>query len=141
MANLFRSIGAIVAGLLVAFVLVMAVELFSSVVHPLPADFDGSMEQMCEHVARYPDWVLAVSVVAWGGTALAGTWIAGKLGNRGSALIVGLLLLTAVAFNVSMLPYPVWFKVATLIAIPSAVVAGIYLSSRREAVALNITEH
>ena len=55
MATVFRSIGAIVAGMLVAFVLVIAVELFSSVVHPLPADFDGSMEQMCEHVARYPN--------------------------------------------------------------------------------------
>lgn len=140
MTTVFRSIGAIVAGLLVAFILVIAVELFSSVVHPIPADFDGSMEQMCEHVARYPNWVLAVVVVAWGGTALAGTYIAGRLGNRWSALVVGLLLVTAVAFNVSMLPYPAWFKAVIMIAVPAAALAGMYLSGRREPAALNVAE-
>jgi uncharacterized membrane protein len=132
MANVFRSIGAVVAGMLLAFVLVMAVELFSSVVHPLPADFDGSMEQMCEHVARYPNWILVVCGAAWAGTALAGTYIAGRLGNRGSALFVGALLLVGVLFNISMLPYPIWFKVGIVIAIALAVAAGIYLSNRRE---------
>ena len=106
MATVFRCIGAVVAALLVAFGLVVAVEMFSAVVHPLPADFAGTMEEMCAHVARYPDWVLAVVVVAWGGTALVSTWIAGRFGNRWCAMFVGLLLLAAVTFNISMLPYP-----------------------------------
>ncbi len=131
MATLLRSIGAIIAGMAVAFILVIAVEAFSAVVHPLPADFDGSMEQMCEHVARYPDWVLAVVVPMWGFTALAGTYIAGRLGNRGAALVVGALLLAGVAFNISMLPYTIWFKVVILLTIPLAVAAGVYLSRGR----------
>jgi hypothetical protein len=135
MGTVFRGIGAIVAGLLVAFGLVVAVELFSAVVHPLPADFDGTMEEMCAHVARYPHWVLAVVVPLWGGTALAGTWIAGRLGNVWCALFVGLLLLAAAVFNISMLPYPMWFKVTMLIAISLAVAAGAYLSRGRAAVA------
>jgi hypothetical protein len=134
MVTILRSILGIVAGLAAGFVLVVAVELFSSVVHPLPADFGGTQEEMCEHVANYPHWVLAVVVPAWTFAALASTWIAGRLGNRASALIVGLLLLAGVAFNVSMLPYPLWFKLASMIAIPAAVVAGINWSGRRAAV-------
>jgi hypothetical protein len=136
MATVFRSIGGIVAGMLVAFLLVIGVEFFSSIVHPIPADFDGSMEQMCEHIVRYPNWVLAVCGAAWGGTALAGTWIAGRLGNRGSALVVALLLLAGVAFNIAMLPYPAWFKAAVLIVIPAAALAGIYLSGRERPAAV-----
>lgn len=140
MATVFRCTGAIAAGMLIAFVLVVAVEFFSAIVHPLPADFKGTMDEMCQHVARYPHWVLAVAALAWGGTALASTWTAGRLGNRGCALFVGLLLLTAVLVNISMLPYPIWFKIVILIAIPAAIVSGLYLSSRRNAAALNITE-
>ena len=131
MAAVFRAVGAIVAGMLVAFILVVAVEVFSSVVHPLPPDFTGTMEEMCQHIERYPPWVLAVVVVAWAGTAFAGTWIAGRLGNRGSALFVGLLLLAGLIFNISMLPYPVWFKVANLIAIPAATYKALSLGGPR----------
>jgi hypothetical protein len=117
--------------MLVAFILVVAVELFGALVHPVPPDFSGTMEEMCQHVERYPNWVLALVVPAWAGTALAGTWIAGRLGSRGCAVVVGLLLLTALVLNISMLPYPIWFKVASVTASASAGVAGVYRSSRR----------
>jgi len=127
-------------GMLVAFILVVAVELFSAVVHPVPPGFGGTQEEMCKHVENYPGWVLAVVVPLWAGSALGGTWIAGRLGNRGSALCVGLLLLAGVVLNISMLPYPIWFKIAILIAIPSAVVSGLHLSTRRNVVALSNPE-
>ena len=47
------------------------------------------------------------------------------------ALVVGLLLLSGVLFNISMLPYPMWFKIVNVIVIPLAIVSGVYLSSRR----------
>lgn len=128
---ILRTIGAVVAGLVVALVLVVGVELFSAVVHPLPESFDGSQEQMCAHVARYPAWVLAVVVPIWGAAALASTWIAGRLGNRASAIVVGALLVAAVGFNVSMLPYPIWFKAACLVVIPVAALAGGYCARGR----------
>ena len=107
-----RGVGAVVAAMVVAFLLVIAVELFSAVVHPVPADFDNSMDAMCAHVARYPHWVLAVVVLMWAGIALIATWIAGKLGYLAAALVTGLLLFVAATSNVAMLPYPAWFKVA-----------------------------
>jgi hypothetical protein len=90
---------------------------------------------MCQHVERYPNWVLAIVVPAWAGTALASAWLAGRIGNRECALVVGVLLLAALLFNLSMLPYPIWFKAANLIAIPCAVVFAAYLSSRAVATA------
>ena len=54
MPTAFRVVAAIAAGMTVAFILVVAVELFSAVVHPVPPDFNGSMEEMRLHVARYP---------------------------------------------------------------------------------------
>ena len=119
-----RTLAAVVIGLVVAFILVVAVELFSSVVHPLPEDFGGTMEEMCRHVERYPSWILAVVVPAWALTAFAGTWTAQRIGNFYSAAFVGLLLVASLVFNVSMLPYPLWFKVVCLIVIPIAAVAG-----------------
>ncbi len=132
MATIFRTLVAIIAGMLVAFVLIVAVELFSAVVYPTPPDFGGTMEEMCEHVASYPTWVLALVVPAWGGAAFVSTWTANKIGNRGSAIFVGLLLLAAVVFNISKLPYPIWFKLVILLVIPTALVLGSLLSSRQK---------
>jgi hypothetical protein len=140
MATVFRTIGSIVAAMLVAFILLVAVELFSTVVHPLPPDFGGTQEEMCQHVERYPNWVLAVVVPAWAGTALAGTWIAGRLGNRGAALFLGLFLLAALILNLSMLPYPIWFKIGCLIAIPAASALGVYWSRRRNTADVTIAD-
>jgi hypothetical protein len=132
-----RCTAAIIAGMIVALVFVVAVELLSAVVHPVPPDFGGTMEEMCQHVSRYPHWVLALVVPAWGATAFVSTWTAGRIGNRGSALLTGLLLLAAVVFNISQLPYPNWFKIVILLVIPTAIVLGSRLSIRRKAIGSN----
>ena len=121
MAATFRVVGSILAGIALALALVIAVEFLSSILHPLPPDFAGTSAEMCRHVEQYPPWVLALVVPAWGGTTFASTWLTRRLGNRGSGAFVGLLLLAAVVFNVAMLPYPMWFKVAILLTIPASV--------------------
>ena len=115
-----------------SFLLVIAVELFSGVVHPFPKDFGGTKEEVCRHVERYPSWVLAVVVPAWGIAGLASTWIARRIGNFASTAIVGLLLLAALVDNISMLPYPTWFKIASLLVIPAAILAGSRLPMRHK---------
>ncbi len=68
LAFILRSIGALIASLLVVFVLIMAVEIFSNVVHPLPEGTNITHEEICLHVAKYPAWVLAVVIPMWGAT-------------------------------------------------------------------------
>ena len=93
--NFHRPLLAILAGMMVAFVLVVAVEMFSSVVHPFPPDFNGDIPG---HVRRYPRWVLAVVVPLWGATATAATWVASRLGNPVAGWVVTLLLAWALVF-------------------------------------------
>jgi hypothetical protein len=137
MATVLRCMAAIIAGMIVALAVVVAVELFSAAVHPVPPDFTGTMEEMCLHVERIPTWVLALVVPAWAGAAFAGTWIAGRIGNRTCALCVGLLLIAAVVFNVAKLPYPTWFKIANLLAVPTAILLASRLSIGRKAIGSN----
>jgi cytochrome bd-type quinol oxidase subunit 2 len=127
-----RTLAAILAGMFVAFILVVAVEFFGAVVHPLPEHFQGTMEEMCRHVERFPTWVLAVVVPAWGVAAFAGAWTARRNGNLWSFAIVGLLLLAALVLNISKLPYPMWFKIVNLLVIPGAIVLGGRLAIRRK---------
>lgn len=138
--TILRAVGAVAAGIAVAFVLVIAVEMLSNAVHPFPEDFGGTHEEIARHVELIPSWVLAVAVVAWGFTAFAGTWTAGRLGNRGTAAFLGLLLLSAVILNIVQLPYPIWFKVASLIAVAAAAVYGYRLSSRRAITVTTVTD-
>lgn len=106
-----RTILGLLLGLVLAFLLVIAVELFSSVVHPMPPDFKGSMDEICQHVARYPDWVLAVVVLMWGATALLSTRVASRLGGRRAGMALVLILTAAIMYNITKLPYTKWFKV------------------------------
>jgi hypothetical protein len=100
----------IATGLIVALVLVVAIEMLSAIVHPVPLDFGGSEDELREHMRRYPQWFLAIAYVLWAATTLLSCWLATRIGNRGCGLTVGLLLLAAVLFNITQLPYPIWFK-------------------------------
>ena len=72
------------------------------------------MDEICEHVARYPHWVLGVVVVAYSATTFASTWVAARIGNRWAGIVVILILTLAIVFNIAKLPYAMWFKVVML---------------------------
>lgn len=122
-----RVLGGIIAGLALAFVLVVAVELFSAVVHPFPEGFEGTEEEICAHVEKYPGWVLAAVVPMWALIVFSSTWVTRKISGLVASVLVGLLLLVAVGFNQWMLPYPIWFEVANFIALPLAILGAIQI--------------
>jgi hypothetical protein len=84
---------------------------------------------MREHVRRYPHWVLGVVVLAYGATAMVATWVASKIGGRLAGAVVALLLAWALVFNLTMLPYAPWFKIAMFAAFPIACLLGIRRSA------------
>ena len=137
MATAVRAVCSILAGVALALVLVIAVELVSAVLHPPPPGFTGTMDEMWKHVERYPHWLLALAMAAWGGTAFASTWVASRIGGRGCGAFVGLILLAAAVFNIVKLPYATWFKVAIVIAIPAAIYVALRLPGRRKPVAVD----
>jgi hypothetical protein len=130
MANAIRIVLAILVASTLAGGLLVAVELFSAVVYPMPPGSTGTKEEICAHVAAYPHWILAVVVPAWSGTALASTWVATRLGGRVAGIVVALLLLAAIVMNLSMLPYTLWFKVTMFTCAPVACLLGVGLPRR-----------
>ena len=126
-----RTLMAVVAGMALAFVLVVAVEMFSAVVHPFPPGFDPNAPgSIPAHVQRYPGWVLAAAGLMWGATAAAATWVASRIAGRLAGGVVTLLLGAALAFNLSMLPYVMWFKIAMPATFFVACLLGIVYGSR-----------
>src|SRR5262249_58229780 len=101
--TVLRSVGAVLGGLVVAAVLVVGVEAFSSVVHPFPPDVDPTDYEACKaHVARCPAWVLAVAVLAWALTTFASAWLATRLWpgrHRAHGVRVGLIPLALLVLD------------------------------------------
>lgn len=126
MNRLLRSIAGALAGIVVAFAIIVLIELFGAAVYPTPEGFTGSMEEMNAYVAVMPHWVLVVGAIGWGLTGFASTWVANRVGTRGAAIFVGVLLVIAAIANIAQLPYYLWFKI---VAVP-LILAGIYFSLR-----------
>ncbi len=131
--SILRSIGAVVLSLVVAFVLLIAVELLSSILHPWPENFSGTREEVERQVATYPSWILAfLGGAGWGGIMFLITWLATRLGagrHRGHGLCIGAVFLGLVIMNMSMLPYPFWFWIFMLIVQPTAAYLGTTLGA------------
>ena len=130
--SIFWSVLAIAASLTTAFVLLAAIEGVCAVLHPAPPGVDLSDMEACKaHVANYPQWLLAVAVPAWGLTTFVSVWLATRLGayrHFAHGAAIGMLLLGALILNLSMLPYPLWFKGANLVVLPLGIIMGIWLA-------------
>ena len=136
MKSAVRMLLAVVAGMALAFALVVAVELFSAVVHPFPAGVDPNLPgSIPEHVRRYPQWILGVVVPMWGATAAAAAWVASRIGGRLAGALVTLLLAAALVFNLAILPYVTWFKVVMPAAFAVGALLGVRYGARRRAAA------
>jgi hypothetical protein len=130
-AAIFRSIFAVVSGLILAMALIVGIEVLCNLLHPFPEGFDHTDMEACKaHVAKFPPWVLAIGAVCWTATALVSTWLATRLGARRHPLhgiLIGILLWAAVVLNISMLPYPIWFEALVVVGLPLATLLGIKL--------------
>lgn len=131
MLAILRIVGGVVAGIVTAIALLIAVEFYSAVVHPFPEGVEQTHEEICAHVASYPAWILATAVPMWGFTAFASVWVAARIGNRWGGLLVGALFFVAIAANLAMLPYPVWFKIAMPVVILIAATLALFSAERR----------
>ncbi|HEY0981286.1 hypothetical protein [Schlesneria sp.] len=131
MKALLRNAAAVFVGLLVLFVLVTAVEVVTLALHPYPENFTHTMEEVCQHVERFPAWILGLAAGAWAISAYLSTWVTRRMGSPYSAAVVGVLLLAALFGNLAMLPYPEWFKATAGIAVFVATAFAIFSRTNR----------
>jgi len=136
--SILRSLFAITFSLVVALALIIAIEIFSAVYHPFPPGLDPSVIEDCiTHVANYPEWLLALCGVGWILTDFISAWIATRFGTArhpAHGIAIGFLLLLGAGFNMSMLPYPIWFEVGVYLGLPLATLAAVTLGRGQSSV-------
>ena len=115
--KIVRNISAVIAGMLVAFLLVFGAEGISHKIYPPPSGMSMTdMAQVKAFVATLPMSVLLIVLAGWLIATFVGTWLAAKIGhNPVPGYVVGALLLCAGIANAFMIPQPVWFSIASFV--------------------------
>ena len=127
-----RNIGAGVAGVVVAMLVVWLVQTIGHAVYTPPAGLNPKdLEAIQDYVASLPLGAFLFVIASYFCGTLAGTCAACAVGTmlpRVFAILVGCVMLIATAMNVAMIPHPTWFIVAAVVAI----VAGAWLGTMCE---------
>jgi len=121
----FRTIAAVVTGLVSAIVVITLVEAVGHTVFPPPAGIDPmTPEGMSAIVAQMPTAALLFVLVAYLCGGMAGGAAAVKVAGSGqvlAALVVGSVLTVGALFNVMTVPHPIWMSGASVaIQLPAA---------------------
>ena len=136
MASVIRSILAVVAGLVLAMVVMMAFEsLNGRVLYPdLGRQAAGltDREAIRALFAAAPVGAFLVVIAGWAVGSFAGGWLAAWIGRRPAHALLtgGLLTLFGVANNL-MIPPPAWFWIVSLAVLLPAAYAGSRLAPGR----------
>jgi len=128
-----RSVLAVLAGTIVAMILISVVEAISSTLYPPPPGLDmNDHEGMRQHIGSLPIGAFLLVLGGWALGAAAGAWVAARLAGRAGlvhGLIVGALFLLAAISTMLMLPHPAWMWVGAVVAL----VGCSYLGARAAA--------
>ena len=100
----------IIAGLVVAFLCVFAVETVGHSLYPTPAGLDiNDPADQARVMDAMPAAAKAMVLAAWFVGALAGAWTANRIAGRSLAgWIVTLLVIAAGIATMVMIPHPAW---------------------------------
>lgn len=115
---MLRTILGIVAGVVVAFVVLMGLEMAGHAAMPPPAGLDpADPEDLKQMVASASTAAKAWVVFAWFAAAVAGGWLARRLSRASWAgwVIAGLIVVGGIA-NIMMIPHPLWMQIAAVVA-------------------------
>ncbi len=115
---MLRTILGIIAGVLLAFVVMTGLQMAGHAMMPPPAGLDpADPEDLKQMVASASLAAKAWVVVAWFAAAVAGGWLARRLSRKDWAgwVIAGLIVVGGIA-NLMMIPHPLWMQIATFAA-------------------------
>lgn len=131
---MYRSVVAVVVGLLVGMVTIYVVKAVGHAMYPLPADVDWSRREAVAAALRdAPPGALVMVLVAWSLGTAHGAGLASYLALTSRWLhgaIVAAVLLLAAIVQLVMIPHPGWFAVWTLIVFPASAVVGMLLGTQ-----------
>lgn len=138
MKTVLRSIAAILAGFVVASIVMMIVETINgNILYPELGKIAAGMtdrEQIRALIASAPIGALLVVIVGWILGSFAGGLIAALIAARSTlthAIVLGVLLTCAGVANNLMIPPPMWFWIVSLfVFVPPAYLGGMLAPKR-----------
>jgi len=124
-----RKILAVVAGVILAGIVTYAVQAIGHKVYPPPEGLDmKNMEAMKAYVSTLPTGALLFVLIAYVLGSFAGGWLATKIARTSQIhlpLTVGGVQLFFGIINLTMIPHPMWFAIASVIVfLPAAYFGG-----------------
>ena len=138
MRSVLKSIAAVVAGFIVASIVMMIIESINGrVLYPelgRAAEGMTDREKIRALVASAPVGALLVVIVAWILGGIVGGWTTARISTRATlthGLVLGALLTVAGVANNLMIPPPLWFWIASLVVMIPAVRFGASLAPIR----------
>jgi hypothetical protein len=127
-----RAIGGVVAGIVIAFVVVLAIEMIGIQIFPQPAGMNPlDAESVRLHLSEISTGSFVAVLVAWTAAAFLGPVVARRItgdGPRWPALTVAALFTAICAYNLATVPMPVWMLPAAVV----LVVLASWLGLRRQ---------
>ncbi|HSP14170.1 MAG TPA: hypothetical protein VLV78_05405 [Thermoanaerobaculia bacterium] len=128
---MWRRIGAFVAGLAIAFLLVEAAELGVHQLYPAPPGTNMSdMKAVKAYVGTLPPAAFVLVLAGWLVGTVAGTFAATRIArNPAPAYVLGALLLAAGIANAISIPQPLWFSIVSFVIYVAGTIAGARLGS------------
>jgi hypothetical protein len=107
---IMRMALAVVAGIVVAFLCVFAVEMLGHALYPPPAGLDlNDSSDQARLMDAMPTAARAFVLLGWFAGALAGAWSANRIAGRSIAgWAVALLVIAAGVATMLMIPHPGW---------------------------------
>ena len=115
---MLRTILGIFAGVVLAFVVLMGLEMAGHAVMPPPPGLDPADPEDLKQMVASASMAAKVWVVfAWFVAVVVGGWAARRLSRKAWAgwVIAGLIVLGGVA-NIMMIPHPLWMQIAAVAA-------------------------
>ncbi len=119
-----RSALVLLAGVVVAVIMVSLGDAVAGSVYSLPTGVDRSNpESMRQAVAGLPTTAFLLLLAGWVLAAAVGSYVAARLATQARAihgLIVAVFVLVATVSNLAAIPHPTWLWPAVIILIPTA---------------------
>lgn len=120
-----RSMGALIAGLLVMLIVISSIQWIGHSIYPPPTGLDPQdSAKAAAAVALLPIGALAMVLLSYAAGSFLGAGTGATVSvrhKRGVAILLGLVMTALVAMNFVIIPHPLWMMiVGLLIPIPFA---------------------
>ena len=137
MTPFVKSLLAVLAGIVVTFVLIATLEALGSWMYPPPKGMDISNPASIKAlIDLLPTGALVMVLAAWLVGTFTGAFVAGRIAGRSPmwhGAIIAVFAMAAGLADMMMIPHPLWFWIAAVVVFISSGLCGGLLSAKRSA--------